>query len=191
MYCPRQCALIHVDGVWQENPHTVRGSYGHKRVDTAPSRQERGVKMLRAIPLWSEELGLSGRADAVELQPNGDAVPVEYKIGGRHGRAAEVQLCAQALCLEEMLGRPVTTGAIWYGASRRKQVIAMDDELRSLTRSSIMEVRAILESVTLPEAVDDRRCVECQLIGHCLPGISAHPDRVQEYLSSKVLSCDS
>ncbi|MGH2747357.1 MAG: CRISPR-associated protein Cas4 [Actinomycetota bacterium] len=110
MYCPRQCALIHVDGVWQENPHTVRGSYGHRRVDTDRPRMERGVKMLRGIPLWSEELGLSGRADAVEVHPDGSLLPVEYKIGSPHGRAAAVQLCAQALCLEEMMSTSVPAG---------------------------------------------------------------------------------
>ena len=98
MYCPRQCALIHVDGVWQENPHTVKGSFGHKRVDTDPPRVERGVKMLRGIPLWSEELGLSGRADAVEVHPDGTMVPVEYKIGGhtvaRRPSSSVLRLCA-------------------------------------------------------------------------------------------------
>ncbi|MXW23318.1 MAG: Dna2/Cas4 domain-containing protein, partial [Chloroflexi bacterium] len=80
VYCPRQCALIHCDGVWSDNAHTVRGARAHRRVDSGEHRQERGRQVLRAIPLWSEELGLSGRADAVEVED--DAVrPVEYKAG--------------------------------------------------------------------------------------------------------------
>ena len=102
-YCARQCALIHCDGVWADNAHTVRGSRAHRRVDSGQSRKERGKLVLRAIPLWSEELGLSGRADAVEI--DGETVrPIEYKAGTPHGAAANLQLCAQGLCLEEMLG---------------------------------------------------------------------------------------
>lgn len=191
MYCPRQCALIHVDGVWEENPHTVRGSYGHKRVDTDQPRIERGVKVLRAIPLWSEELGLSGRADAVEVHPDGRLVPVEYKIGRPHGQAAAVQLCAQALCLEEMMGKSIFTGAVWYDSRRRRYQVEIDDDLRSLTLRVIAEVRSTLTSSVLPHAVDDQRCNECQLLGHCLPAISAHPKRVDRYLRSTVFECDS
>lgn len=101
VYCPRQCALIHVDGVWSDNAHTVRGERGHRRADTFATRSERGVRVVRAVPLWSETLGLTGRADAVELHADDSIVPVEYKIGSRHGDAAHLQLAAQALCLEE------------------------------------------------------------------------------------------
>lgn len=104
VYCPRQCALIHVDGLWIDSEHTVRGDLGHRRADSGEHKQERGRLVLRAVPLWSEQLGLTGRADVVELHSDGSLVPVEYKIGRRHGDAAHVQLCAQALCLEEMTG---------------------------------------------------------------------------------------
>lgn len=191
VYCPRQCALIHVDGVWQENPHTVRGTHGHKRVDNERPRVERGVRMLRGIPLWSETLGLNGRADAVEVRPDGTYVPVEYKIGRPHGRAAAVQMCAQALCLEEMMACEVSLGAIWYGAPKRRHEIPIDADLRSLTLQVIAEVRSILTTSVLPQPVDDQRCEECQLLGHCLPGISAHPQRVERYIQREVFSCDS
>ena len=95
-YCPRQCALIHCDGVWADNSHTVQGSRAHRRVDSGQHRRERGRLVLRAIPLWSESLGLSGRADAVEIE-SGSVRPVEYKSGVPHGSAADLQLCAQAL----------------------------------------------------------------------------------------------
>jgi CRISPR-associated exonuclease Cas4 len=188
-YCPRQCALIHVDGVWQENPHTVKGSYGHKRVDTGPQREERGVTMLRAIPLWSEKLGLSGRADAVELLPDETMRPVEYKIGKPHGRSADIQLCAQALCLEEMMGHQVTVGAVWYASLRRRQTVEMDENLRALTLQAITSVRELLLASHLPSAVDDSRCLQCQLYSHCLPSVSAHADRVRRYVEESVLQC--
>lgn len=111
-YCPRQAAMIHVDGVWADNAHTVRGVRGHRRVDTAPSRHERDRRVLRGLSLWSEQLGLVGRADAVEIFDDGTIEPVEYKHGRRHGAAAESQLCAQAFCLEEMLGVSVQVGHV-------------------------------------------------------------------------------
>ena len=119
VYCPRQCALIHCDGVWSDNAHTVRGTRAHRRVDSGTHRHERGRLVLRAIPLWSEALGLSGRADAVEIE-TGVVRPIEYKSGTRHGAAADLQLCAQALCLEEMLDVEIPDGCIWYGGPRRR-----------------------------------------------------------------------
>ncbi|MBA2725942.1 MAG: CRISPR-associated protein Cas4 [Actinobacteria bacterium] len=188
-YCPRQCALIHVDGVWQENPHTVKGSFGHQRVDTGRHRKERGVTVLRAIPLWSEKLGLSGRADAVEVVAEGSMKPIEYKIGTPHGRSADIQLCAQALCLEEMMGRPVTAGAVWYANLRRRQEVEIDQSLRSLTLQATTQVRELLVTSRLPPAVDDSRCLQCQLFSHCLPSVSAHPDRARRYIQDSVLTC--
>ena len=123
VYCPRQCALIHCDGVWSDNAQTVRGSRAHRRVDSGRHRRERGRLVLRSIPLWSETLGLSGRADAVEIEP-GVVRPVEYKSGIQHGSAADLQLCAQALCLEEMLNVAIPDGDVWYGGPRRRVRVA-------------------------------------------------------------------
>lgn len=190
-YCPRQCALIHVDGVWQENPHTIRGSFGHQRVDKGQHRKERGVTVLRAIPLWSEKLGLNGRADAVEVLPEGSMRPIEYKIGSPHGRSADIQLCAQALCLEEMMGRSVTSGAVWYASLRRRQRVEMDENLRALTLQAITSVRELILAAHLPPAVDDSRCLQCQLVSHCLPSVSARADRVRRYINDSVLACGS
>jgi len=120
-YCPRQCALIHCDGVWNDNEHTVGGTRAHRRVDSGEHRRERGRMVLRSIPLWSESLGLSGRADAVEMADNA-VVPVEYKAGVRHGNAADLQLCAQALCLEEMLRSTFLMGM--FGTVDRGDVCA-------------------------------------------------------------------
>ena len=188
VYCPRQCALIHCDGVWSDNAHTVRGTRAHRRVDSGQHRAERGRRVLRSIPLWSEALGLSGRADVVEL--DGDAVrPVEYKSGVRHGTAAELQLCAQALCLEEMLGVAVPSGSVWYGGPRRRVEVEFTDTLRDKVSAAIDAIREQLLTGELPEAADDERCTECQLSHHCLPGVTNATRRVQRYLSSVVFGC--
>ncbi len=189
-YCPRQCALIHVDGVWTDNAHTLRGARGHRRVDSGDHRSERGRQVLRAIPLWSEAHGLTGRADAVEVD-GADIVPVEYKVGTRHGSAARLQLCAQALCLEEMTGTAVATGAIWYTAHRRREVVDLDDRLRDETLAAVDAIRATFFAARLPDAVDDGRCAECQLLGHCLPDLVAGSSRVERYLAGEVLVCGS
>jgi len=190
-YCPRQCALIHVDGVWTDNVHTVAGERGHARADTPGQRRERGRLVVRALPLWSERLGLSGRADAVEFDQRGLAAPVEYKIGGRHGGAAHIQLCAQALCLEEMLGEPVAAGFLWFSAPRRRITVAIDADLRRTTENRIDEVRTILRSEHLPAPANDARCRECQLLGHCLPGVCADPAAITRYLAREVFACES
>ena len=188
VYCPRQCALIHCDGVWSDNVHTVRGTRAHRRVDSGQRRVERGRQVLRGIPLWSESLGLSGRADAVEM--DGDTVrPVEYKSGVRHGIAADLQLCAQALCLEEMLGVTVPSGGVWYGGPRRRVVVEFTDTLRDQVMVAIDAIREQLLTGVLPDAADDERCNECQLLHHCLPGVTNSTRKVQRYLSSVVFGC--
>lgn len=191
IYCPRQCALIHVDGVWSDNIHTAKGSRGHRRADSGEHRSERGRLVLRSIPLWSEGHGLTGRADAVEILSDGRFVPVEYKIGTSHGLAAHVQLCAQALCLEEMTATAVPEGALWFSAHRRREVVAIDAQLRELTLTTIGEVRANLLATRLPAAPNDARCNQCQLLGHCLPDLVAGPSAVERYLHEKVFSCGS
>jgi len=187
-YCPRQCALIHVDGVWADNARTVAGSRAHRRVDSGAHRQERGALVLRGIPLWSEEHGLAGRADAVEVRCS-NVVPVEYKYGTRHGLTADLQLCAQALCLEEMLGVSVPIGFIWYGGPRRRHRVELDVALRRRTLEAVEQVRELLRKGQLPPAMDDQRCPPCQLISHCLPELCARPDVVSQYLFDEVLSC--
>lgn len=191
LYCPRQAALIHVDGVWVDNPATVRGSHGHRRADTAPPRTERGRLVLRGVPLWSERLNLTGRADTIELHPDGSIVPVEYKIGHRHGLTGDVQLCAQALCLEEMIGIPVPYGYLWYAATRRRRRVTFESALRSATLTAISEARQWLAAQHLPPAVDDERCPACQLRDHCQPELAAHPELVDRYLDQVVFTCDS
>ena len=182
-YCPRQCALIHVDGIWEENPHTVRGKRAHRRTDDqSQSRRERGKEVLRAIPLWSEMHGLSGRADVVEILEDGAVRPVEHKSGIRHGLTADLQVCAQAICLEEMLDISISEAAIWYGGPRRRFSVALTSELRRATLRTVEAIRTQLVEGVLPAAPNDIRCSQCQLRHHCLPEIAASPDRVAAYL---------
>ncbi len=190
IYCPRQCAIIHCDGVWSDNTHTVRGTRAHRRVDSGEHRRERGRQVLRSIPLWSEALGLTGRADAVEVQE--DLVwPVEYKAGVRHGNAADLQLCAQALCLEEMLEIEIAHGYVWYGGPRRRVKVDFTEALRKEVHEVIAAIRKQLLTFSLPEAPNDARCQECQLLHHCLPELSSAPLRVNRYIENVVFQCDT
>lgn len=187
-YCARQCALIHCDGVWTDNAHTVRGTRAHRRVDSGRSRRERGKLVLRGIPLWSERLGLSGRADAVEV--DGDRVrPVEYKSGVRHGDAADLQVCAQGMCLEEMLGVDIPTAYVWYGGPRRRLGVSLTRDLRGRVEEIVAAIRIQMLSSKLPYAPNDARCRECQLRAHCLPEVTSAPRRLSRYLASTVFRC--
>ena len=189
-YCPRQCALIHCDGVWSDNTHTVRGTRAHRRVDSGKHRTERGKRVLRGILLWSESLGLTGRADVVEAKGE-DIHPVEYKSGTRHGLAADLQLCAQALCLEEMLDVDVPCGSVWYGGPRRRVEVWFTASLRHQVKSIVAEIREQLLTGQLPAAVNDGRCKECQLFHHCLPGPTSMSRRIEQYMSEAVFGCDT
>ena len=188
LYCPRQCALIHAGGVWVENAHTVIGQRAHRRVDSGAGRLERGRHVLRAIPLFSERYGLSGRSDAIEVHDDGLIVPVEYKAGHRHGQTADVQLCAQGLCLEEMTLQGVPFGYVWYGQPRRRLRVEFSNSLRAQTVAVIEEIRAELRSDLLPPAVADQRCADCQLEPYCLPDVVARPDDVLAYVNQEVLA---
>ena len=144
--------------------------------------------VLRSIPLWSEELGLSGRADAVEIA--GDVIrPVEYKAGVRHGNAADLQLCAQALCLEEMLAVEIPHGYVWYGGPKRRLRVDFTTTLRSEVCGIVDEIRVQMLTRGLPDAVDDERCSACQLLHHCLPQLVKAPRKVGRYLDEVVFGC--
>ena len=186
VYCERQCALIHGDGVWMDNAHTVRGSHAHRRVDSGQHRRERGVLTLRSIPLWSEALGLSGRADTVEFD-DGAVYPVEHKSGVRHGRAADLQVCAQAMCLEEMMRVEIPVAYVWYGGPRRRARVLLDQELRTGVVETVGSIRRQMLSGELPAAPDDARCDECQLEPHCLPHATATATRIAELTLQELL----
>lgn len=170
LYCPRQCGLIHLEKVWDDNVFTIRGTGLHERADTPMTRAERGRRVERALPLWSDRHGLVGKADVVEFLRDGTPVPVETKSTKAGERVPErVQLCAQALCLEEMFGREVPEGFVFYAASQKRVAVALDGALREETLAAVAAVRAMLADGRLPRARYDARCRNCSLIDACLP----------------------
>jgi CRISPR-associated exonuclease Cas4 len=177
-YCPRQCALIHVEQTFEENLFTVRGQLAHERVDSAEGGLRAGVHVVRSMPLWSERLHLRGKADIVEFRPQGP-FPVEYKLGRLVRSHAALQLCAQALCLEEMLGVSVPEGALFSHATRRRTNVSFDEELRSATQTATVKIRSLLLNQQLPEPPNDARCPNCSLLDACLPNVIASTDRLR------------
>jgi CRISPR-associated exonuclease Cas4 len=158
-YCPRRCALIHLEDIFEDNVFT--------------------------LPLYSRRLGLSGVADVVEFWPDGRVVPVEYKHGRRFRRGKlndMAQVCAQAMCLEEMLGVEIPRAAVYYRGSRRRQEVELDEQLRAFTEDAIERIRRMLAEGLTPPPVNDRRCRDCSLIDACQPELmdrllSAPPGR--------------
>jgi len=171
-YCRRQCALIHIEHTFDENLYTIRGELAHERVDAGGLERRANVRVERAIPLWSDRLGLRGKADVVEFRPDGP-YPIEFKVGPPRGRHADAQLCAQALCLEEMLGAAVPRGALFHVATRRRREIEIDGALRSRTLELIDGVRQMLTEQFVPPPVADRRCAHCSLMESCMPDVVA------------------
>ncbi len=189
-YCPRQCGLIYLEGEFADNVHTARGQAVHHLVDTPGYEMLAGVRVERALPLWSEQFGLIGKADLVEFHPDGLIFPVEFKHGRRRQkRYDDVQLAAQAMCLEEMLGRPVNHGAIYHASSRRRREVEITTELRAKVVETAKAIRAMLESGTLPPPVNDARCRECSLNEICEPAALAAKG-VQAELRTALFNAD-
>ena len=178
-YCPRQCALIHIEQTFDENLYTMRGQAVHKRVDEPESEIVDGVRVERAVPLWSKRLGLIGKADVVEFHGE-TPYPVEYKHGPRREKEHDdLQVCAQALCLEEMTGKEVPRGAIYHHSSRRRREVAFTPVLRRGVEEAITGIRGMLESGTLPPPVNDRRCEHCSLRESCMPSVIGEQERAR------------
>jgi len=198
LYCPRRAYFIHAEGVFVDNEHTILGDLAHKNVDTPGYEHRAGWELLRALPLFSDTLGLSGKADLVEvryadghgsqvgglsacgLETNSkshlhdhqvvEARPVEYKKGPkRRFDNDEVQLCAQALCLEEMFGLSIDSGAIYHAQSERRTEIAFDEALRRQTLDALAALRALLATSIIPVAELKPQCAGCSLHTVCLP----------------------
>jgi CRISPR-associated exonuclease Cas4 len=178
LYCSRRAFLIHGEGVFVDNEHTLLGDLAHEHVDFPGFEQRDGSKLLRALPLFSDRLGLSGKADLVEVEEDAagrvvSARPVEYKKGSkRRFDNDEVQLCAQAFCLEEMFALPVPAGAIFYAQSQRRLEIVFDAELRRLTGDTITATRALLAADRIPAAELKPQCEGCSLHEVCLPELA-------------------
>jgi CRISPR-associated exonuclease Cas4 len=174
VYCLRQAALIHIERLWEENRFTAEGRVLHEAVHDPGKRKMKGVRRVTALPLISKRLNLSGVADLVEFraEAHGEtAYPVEFKRGkAKLHRADEVQLCAQAFCLEEMTGRPVPEGALFYGETKRRVIVPFDAELRRLTEEAAQSLRKLFATGHTPPAIwRADRCRACSLIDLCRP----------------------
>lgn len=171
-YCPRQYALIHLEQAFDNNVHTMRGNAVHKRVDEPGFETFEGVRSERSLPVWSEQFGLIGKCDVVEFYPDGRIHPVEYKHGKKRIKIHDdLQLAAQAICLEEMMGKPVTHGSIYHHSSRRRREVAITAALRLQVKEAIAAIRLLLASNMLPPPANDARCKECSLKAICQPEV--------------------
>lgn len=182
-FCPRQCALIHNEQAWAENWLTAQGQLLHQRVDRGDPETRKGVRYERGVLVSAEVLGITGKLDLVEIDlSTGNMKPVEYKRGKpKKDNRDRVQLCAQALCLEEMRGRPVESGALWYWQTRHRDDVLLTDQLRDETRQIIVDVRQLLTSGQTPKAVYEKKCDACSLCDLCNPKLLGR-DRSARYV---------
>lgn len=173
-FCPRQCALIHVERAWQENVLTAEGRVLHEKAHSGECETRGDIRISRGIALRSLELGLTGVADVVEFhrRPDGSSTPfpVEYKRGlPKAGNCDRVQLCAQAICLESMLAVAVPEGALFYGIDRRREPIAFTPELRAETVALCIAVHNLLQTCVTPPPEYSTKCRSCSLLDLCMP----------------------
>lgn len=178
LFCERQCALIHLEQIWVDNRLTVEGTHLHEQADSGLQESRGDLRITRALPLRSLRLGLSGRSDVVEFHRIGEGAwrpfPIEYKRGRpKSHRADEVQLCAQALCLEEMLEVPVPAGALFYGQTRHRLDVPFDAELRSTTEEAAARLHRLMASGITPRAAREPKCDQCSLLDVCMPAAPA------------------
>jgi CRISPR-associated exonuclease Cas4 len=186
LFCPRQCALIHVEQLWAEDAATAEGRALHERADAGHTESKQGVKILRALALRSFALGVSGKADVVEMH-GATPYPVEYKRGRpKAHRADEVQLCAQAICLEEMFGQSVLLGALFYGATRRRMEVVFDEPLRALTQDIAARTRDMLASGRTPPPEYKPACEACSLREICAPKPLQKPPHIAAWLARQI-----
>lgn len=184
-YCPRRCGLIYLESEFSDNIHTARGNAEHERADHSGwVTTKEGARAEYALPVWSDRLGLVGKCDVVEFRPDGKIFPVEYKHGARKKWLNDdLQLAAQAICLEEMTGKPVTHGAIYHHSSRRRREVAITDLLCQQVEETVQAVRTLLASGQLPPPVNDARCKECSLKEICQPQALADKTHQHEILT--------
>ncbi len=208
LFCPRQCALIHVEGLWSENYLTASGRAMHARVDKKGHETRRDIHLATSLRLVSNRLGVMGVADMVEFHKSdlpkdaeernvGVALsgrsgfwkpfPIEYKRGAPKAyRADEVQLCAQALCLEEMLGVYISNGALFYGETRRRMEVKFDEDLRNLTESVIERVHKLVQTGETPPPVYTKGCKACSLYNMCRPADISERDSARRWINNQI-----
>jgi CRISPR-associated exonuclease Cas4 len=184
VFCERQFALIHVEQAWAENVFTTEGKMLHEKAHSGAREKRPGRAKEFGLPIRSLELGLTGMTDAVEYGEDGQIRIVEYKRGRpKMHRADEVQLCAQALCLEEMRGVSIAQAQLFYGKAKRRKTIVLDEELRALTRAAAVRAQDLMRDGTTPAAgFDEAKCPHCSLIGICMPGKFGIGKSVERYI---------
>ncbi len=186
IFCERQCALIHIEQLWSENMFTAEGRIMHDKVDTAKQEKRKDIRVEYGVPLRSLRLGLIGKADVVEFHRQGDnwhPSPVEYKRGKpKKDNCDNVQLCAQAICLEEMLNCSINEGALFYGTTRRREVVVFDTDLRTETEESAKRVHELISSGTTPKPVYSKKCKSCSLEQLCMPKMCGNTGKASAYL---------
>ena len=190
LYCPRQCGLIHLEQVWAENKFTAEGQVLHHKAHEGPDESKAGVRITRSLPVRSFNLGISGQCDIVEFHADGRVVPVEYKRGKpKSHRADELQLCAQAMCLEEMLGVKISSACLFYGENRRRTAVEFDETLRRLVTDTATALHSMIASRQTPLAeYEARRCDACSLIELCQPKAMRFKRGVQAWFSAALKS---
>lgn len=202
MFCPRQWALIHIEQQWDENRFTVEGQILHTHVDNPAYRQKNGSRItLRAVPIASKQLGLYGISDAIELRPaenelnsithplytgNWIPYPIEYKRGHQKpDERDEVQLVAQAMCLEEMYNIKLTEAALYYGETKHRVEVELSESLRQLTKSCAEEMHQIYKTGKTPAAIKKNACKSCSLVDLCIPQLVSKQS-VANYLKNNL-----
>lgn len=185
LFCERQCALIHIEQAWTENLYTIEGELLHKRAHSGAREARPGKRTEFGMPIRSLALGLSGKTDAVEYGNGGSILVVEYKRGKpKAGGGDEVQLCAQALCLEEMRGEVIDEGALYYGKTRRRKAVQFDAALRELTRSTAAKLHEFIQAGRTPPPVyTSGKCPRCSLASICMPKKLSKSTSVDQYLA--------
>lgn len=187
-FCPRQCALIHREMIWSENQATAEGRLLHEKADSGDVEKRGDLKLATGVLLRSQALGVSGKADMVELHREGriwKPYPVEYKRGnGASLREDSIQLCLQAMCLEEMLNIHIPEGALFYGKVRRRKQVVFSEDLRLQTKNIVLAVHELLEQDRLPVPLNDGRCTHCSLSEQCRPEEVSVPSRAVRYLEA-------
>ncbi len=188
-YCRRRCGLRHLENAFQDNYFTLQGTLGHERADTSTWEMTAAGRCERGMPIWSDALQIRGRADVVEFRNNGSVYPIEYKRGAHRVELPDnLQLCGQALCLEEMLNIEVCAGAVYSLKSRHRREVMFTADLRAQTLSAIEEIRSMLQSGDVPPPVYDERCKYCSLLPICSPELLTARSKVN--LAAKLYSLD-
>jgi len=184
-FCQRQCALIHLEQVWQENYLTAHGRQLHERVDNGEPETRKGVRFERGVVVSAPQLGLTGKLDLLEHhKASNQFIPVEYKRGKpKTNDIDKVQLCAQAMCIEEMLTVEVKQGALWYWQTRKRIEIEFDHILRTQTQTLITQVQQLFKLGKTPAPTSGKHCKACSLIDICQPNLTEH-DASNRYIAT-------